>query len=232
VKQATAQNPAAANCAYCRDKFFFGIDVQSLTFGTSGVAGKEYNCKELGNYRFKSWENDERMCADPDKSLAENNSTPPTVNSELVSEVWEMIAFKMYCEYPTSTPYHLQPMRTAEYSLLESSLSGIVGAYDSMTLPTNTLFTTLRTDILRFYLRKFFEAGMYRYLTQDKLHSLSVQPTAFKLGLPSGLQEFLDRTLNRILHFFHVRKCEQSESCVGWHDHGSRSYYNDREAQV
>ncbi|KAK4543334.1 hypothetical protein LTR36_005693 [Oleoguttula mirabilis] len=222
-----SKGPDRACCPHCRHSFFCNEhQKKQLTFLKFGTLGRTYSAWLRPNQKSDAFESFERKSADLDKHIADNNRVDIRVDTALLLRAWQHVVNGALLEGPSSTPLHHQPVRCAELSLLTAALPFILSDFEGVDFPTDVLFNKLHADFLGLLFRHFVKASMHRYLTYAEFAILSQQPTAEGLGLQPGFQEFVERTLSRTLQFVHVRACEDQTSCVGFHMHGEKQYYN------
>jgi len=195
-----------------------------LKFGT---LGKAYNKHSSGNDQFDAWETFERTCADLDKELAENNRAGITVNSSLLFKIWSHIADGSEPEPASSTPYRLQPVRSSDFAMVKCQMLAIFKGYNGSSIPTDRLHMRIIRDLTHFLFKQFLRARLHENLPHPQLLNLGGNPTLRGLGLPPGFEEFVKRVLNRTLQFYHLRKCQDTLPCQGWHTYGEKYYYNE-----
>ncbi|KAK5122912.1 hypothetical protein LTR85_003477 [Meristemomyces frigidus] len=218
--------PDKAACPHCRHPFF--QNSEQLNFLKFGTVGRAYATLLIPNQSYNAWESLERMSADLDKELAENNQSTVRADVPLLLRAWQHLVNGALLEPASSTPLHLQPVRCAEFSVITAALPSILAEYSGVQFPTDILYHNMQPDFLICLFRRFLKGGAHEYLTHGEFASLSQQPSAEGMGLPPGLEEFVERTLSRTLQFLHLRLCEDCASGVGWHRHCDKQYYNSR----
>ncbi|KAK4627332.1 hypothetical protein CLAFUW4_04348 [Fulvia fulva] len=219
-------NGDQATCPFCRKSFTTPEQYVDLLHGTDAAGRYVYDD------RFNTWENFERSCADLDTSRASLLMATPdskiTVNAKLLAEFWDYLVEQARAESETSTPAHHNPANFTELDVATTAISHGLFQIDGATLPPNALCHMLIKDIDAAFFKTFVRSEMAS-MVDGVVIAMALEEWARAdntMDLRPNLWLFIERTLNRMVNFVRLRRCE----CVGeigLHKHGAcRMYYN------
>ncbi|KAK4554243.1 hypothetical protein LTR86_008771 [Recurvomyces mirabilis] len=216
LKWCTETGPTAASCPHCRSKVFQdSAIVESLIFGTVND-GKAY----FYDKRFTAYENAERVMADIDRELAEYNNNPITVDHAALMDVFQWLQASARLESEDSTPLHLQPVRMPEFPVFAEAVEVALVEHHGETLPISQLYRRIYIIFATHVTRERKRGTMARY----GFHAADSLPHS---TLPGGFEEYVKRTISRMLQFLHLRRCAGPCPFVGKvHDHGLKRYWS------
>ena len=221
VEVCKAAGPEKSRCPLCRqDVIKNAEDVELLKYAT---VGKTY----ITDQRYSRFENFERSCADLDKTLAENSGARIGVSKVLLRAVLEMLTEAAKTELEAQTPHHLQPVRCAEFRLLELAVESAANSMNGMRINESLLYRAIRTEMLKNFGNEFKAGGMMSYLIGVELQNWwdDAVLAAKNYAMRPGFLSFAERMVSRMLRFVQLRACDCTPDKT-FHWHGGRAYYN------
>ncbi|KAK5741062.1 hypothetical protein LTR17_004212 [Elasticomyces elasticus] len=182
---------------------------------------------QLGNHRFNDFETFVRQTSDLDVEAGEQASGELKVHSELLMEIWKHLAAGALLETATSTPLHLQAVRSPEFQLISSLTQDLFEDYHGQTWTAVDLYQALAKDIRTALKEDFRHSHAFGALLQSDQLPV-VNDGAIESYLRPGVLTFILRTLSRTIQFDLLRECHDTNpGCAAvWHTHGVKAYYN------
>ena len=220
VEVCKAAGPGKSRCPLCRRDMI--RDTKDIDLLKYGVVDRSYN----ENREYSQWENFERSCADLDKHLAEHSKAQITVSKFLIKAIFELLTEGAMLELPLSTPFHLQPVRCADFPLLRQAVFVTAESMHGMTVDVKILNDAMKVEMLNTFAGAFKGGGGLSGLIDVELgHWWKDQTQAAKYyAMRPGFFAFAERMVSRMLQFVQLRKCDDTSG--GMHRHGGRTYYH------
>ncbi|KAK4543332.1 hypothetical protein LTR36_005691 [Oleoguttula mirabilis] len=217
------QKGSAADCPHCRDHYFDGPSIEFLKYGTTDGIYRSY---DPSNASFNSFETFERTCARLDENHAADNLQPLTIDSRLIGQAWKVMTDGALREEASSTPLHLQPARSPEYTQVTKTLAKVLAELDKATMSTDELNEELYVSMVEMLVEEFFASDAGKCLNSEQKGAVWDYPICANLGLRPGFLVFVMRNLSRTLQFCHLRRCQCEGHFRGWHSHGEMMFYH------
>lgn len=208
----------------CRSKAVTDQDVPSLRFGLRD--GVYYS-----DPRYSAYENFERGCSDLDTQLAEDaDGVEVDWSPEVLAQAWNLLVAGAKLEPPESRPLFQQPVHSIEFDLvnrrMRASLMAVARSkgekrsiYDACWSLFSHVHEVLQQEVTESELSRFTRPNHFR--GQARLDNRE----DFHVYLRHDVEDFIHRTISRMLMMMQKRKCDQHGA--GWHKHGGRDYYGD-----
>jgi hypothetical protein len=205
--------------------------LQYFRYGLSGPAINSYDRNYLTNKDFNAYESFQRACSDLDQKLAEQEREATiTITKGMISlipSIWSDLLSGSRRERPQSAPYHLQPCRLPEISLIQDILMSILKSLQGINIPISMLFRALCRELSLAFWKLFLRSGITRFYADRDIPEGSFKLS--ELGFPPAFKEWLNRMLSRMLMFFVKRACSdgthhRDTECV--HRYGERLDFN------
>ncbi|GAB1738462.1 hypothetical protein NU219Hw_g3268t1 [Hortaea werneckii] len=212
--------PEEAKCCYCRAVWF--TNPRHLEMLKFGIRKQEYGRNWSANVGYNDFETFERTCADLDRQRCENSTFRLKIDAELLTRIWQHIVTGARLEPASSTPLHLQPVRSPEFEELHRAMPAIFTKYDGITTTLTVAECALDNECMRAFAVQFLRHADGR---PPMIVRLALEfPRSVEPKRP-GLASFMRRTINRVLNFVEHRCCE-FPGCAGWHKHGQKLWYS------
>ncbi|KAK5712838.1 hypothetical protein LTR15_011831 [Elasticomyces elasticus] len=212
-------------CPWDRSLLYTAADCAALKWGTNG---KAYNRNEGINHLFDDYETFIRANNDLDCRDHANQSEPMTINAAVLVQILDVLIDGALLEPATSTPFHLQPVRSTEMPRICALIKLIFVKYAGRTHYTHvhymaTLFLVVQK------LKQEYEntPEVFKTMTSGEQECMKskVECECFWRDFRPGVLNFVARLIDKTLEFAKRRQCEGT-SCVGFHYHGEKMYYN------
>ncbi|KAK4628631.1 uncharacterized protein CLAFUR5_04637 [Fulvia fulva] len=173
--------------------------------------------------RYTKHENFERGCADLDAGHVRDDTTKIVISKARFDFVCEILI------HTSPSPerherYWRDHRYTAEYTIVTAAVHAFCRGWNGESWPVNEVYKQMRHMIFHCLADEWKKGEMYAYAT-DKLKQ-DVGEDLSKVPLRPGFVEFIDRSLNRLLRFMVVRRCDRDcGTLCGFHAHGERSFH-------
>ncbi|KAK5712836.1 hypothetical protein LTR15_011829 [Elasticomyces elasticus] len=130
-------------------------------------------------------------------------------------------------ETATSSPLHLQAVRSPKFQLISSLTQDLFEDYHDQTWTASDLYQALAKDIRTALKDNFRHSLAFSALLQSEQLPV-VNEGAIDPYLRPGVLAFILRTLSRVIQFDLLREChDPTPGCAAvWHMHGVKAYYN------
>ncbi|KAK5733088.1 hypothetical protein LTR17_009968 [Elasticomyces elasticus] len=212
-------------CPWDRSLLYTAADCAALKWGTNG---KAYNRNEGINHLFDDYETFVRANHDLDCRDHANQSEPMTINAAVLVKILDILIDGALLEPATSTPFHLQPVRSTEMPRICALIKMIFAKYAGRTRYTHVHYMATLLSVIQKLQQEYENTPeVFKTMTSGEQECMKskVDCECFWRDFRPGLINFVARLIDRTLEFAKRRQCEGT-SCVGFHYHDEKMYYN------
>ncbi|KAK4901470.1 hypothetical protein LTR49_027232, partial [Elasticomyces elasticus] len=164
-------------------------------------------------------------------AISINQVEPMTINPAVLIKIVDFLINPALLETVTSTPLHLQPVRSIKVPCMCAMIEQIFAKYAGRKYLTNVHHIATLFPVAQALKQEYGDTPeVFKTMVSDEQERMKtrIQCVCFHRELRPSVITFAARLIGRTLELAKRRRCsEDSPSCARFHHHGEKLYYRD-----